>query len=261
MLFHRFVPVLSIRLCAALSLIAPISAAGESIAIVDPSFDKPLVTPDPNRTDQSNFVLPFITDWHEEGAPSSFGTEPPNLNDTGVFFNPLADRSKPEEFQRAYLRFNQDAGKNGKPFTSISQQTAATYDKSKDYTFSIDVGRSLNVTAAPGVNSPLTIRLWLGYWVGDKEFISVLGDGGERVLDAFVEIPQDGTLDRFNVSVLGDDLPGAALGKQIVVRVSQEGGLSGAFEVDNAALDAVPEPGTAIMLLIASGFLARRRCG
>jgi len=240
-------------LTTALSALISGSANADSIPLLNHQFDNPVVMP--QGTSQIDFVLPFIDDWDEFGVAGDFGPFTGVLLDSGVFVNPFATTL--EDAQKAYLRFNIAAGQNGEDITAISQKTAPeyVYEAEKDYTFTMAVAKSLNLE--PGtddqLNNPSTVVLWLGYDDG-----GTFQDVASFAIDA-LNLNGDGSLSDFSVTALGGDLPGAALGERIVVRVSQEGGITGAFDIDNARLSAVPEPGSAVLLTLATGLCLRRR--
>jgi len=263
----RFVVPAVAALAAALP--AWVSASAMDIALDNPSFEQPPVTPqDPDSQNPADYVLPFVTGWDETG-PEVTEQGFTGLLDTGVFFNqqynfgteenpsivpavPNADGDK-----LAYLRYNIDAGTSPEnPVVSLSQQTSAVYDTLTDYTFTLGVTASF--LDAPGsadpVNNPSTVVLRLGYNDGSGGFVG-LQDNVASVFD----LNPDGSLKDFDVTVLGDSLSGDALGEQVVVRVEQVGGDTGSFSVDNARLTAVPEPTGLAMLAIGGAMVFRRR--
>ncbi len=242
----------------AAALLAAVGMHAQPIALVNPSFESPDVTPDPNDPGNPlNGVSPEIDDWMETGP-----VDPVFMTtiDTGVFFNVPIPLDPPIDFgppvgelsmlppvgnadgnNLAFLVINRDADGVGEEQVGIWQESAEDYQAMTPYAFTLSIGPS--VTGPP--SDPTTsVVLSLGYLdpVGG-DFVSI---ASQVVTAAELNNPFDPALlldpsypllKDFTVAGFGAP---SALGNEIVVKAtlvnSAAPDLEGGFIVDNARL-------------------------
>lgn len=254
-------------------------AQASEIPLVNPSFESPAVSfpTDPNP-DESDFVLLDIQGWNKTGPFGNDDRAPVGVQDTGVFLNlpfdpgtgePVLVTGNADGNQLAFMVVNTDSFLPSEEAVTISQTSNTAFEAGKDYTFNIDIG--VSIVATPGVllggdiDNPEGLELIIGYGGGTGDTITPVAtqqvSATQLALDfgdGTAENPPSTPLTEFAVSTGLLDGSEDAIGEDLRVMIRQVGGNSGAFNLDNARLTAVPEPGS-FAILATLGTLALRR--
>ncbi len=211
------------------------------IPLVNPSFESPDVTPNPNDPNNPfNGVSPEIDNWEETGpvSPLFFTTI-----DTGVFYNVPIDVIPPvgnaDGNNLAFLVINTAADGVTEERVSIWQESQALFEASTPYAFTLSLGQS--VTGPPSADT--SVVLSIGYLAtGSGDFVSVV----DRVVTpAQMKNPYDPVLLADpNYPLLSDFTvagyaTGPAIGQEIVVKATLMVGSesTGSFIADHARLE------------------------
>ena len=257
--------------CASFAMLVSVGAASaEDITLLNPSFELPSVPfpTDPNP-DQADFVLLDIQGWNKTGPFGNDPRAPVGMQDTGVFLNLPFDpgtgslvqpTSNADGNQLAFMVVNTDSFLPGSAEITISQTTSTAFEAGKAYSFKMDIGSSFvaPLGALLGGSPVEALDLIIGY-----------GGTGESITPVATRtvLATELTLDfaTFNApltefEVVTDVLDGAhaAIGEDLRVMIKLTDGNSGAFNLDNARLSVVPEPGS-MAILATLGVLALRR--
>ena len=253
----------------ALSFCGGVSA--QTIAIENSSFEGPNVLA-PNNPFISIGVAVGIEGWQatfpssiSDALPIPSGVDlPPSflgqLN-AGVFLNvpvpvepgvTIPAISNAVGSQLAYILVNPDADGVADTQTSIFQETQAVFEADTDYSFTLAIGNAVTFAADDTASLILSIGsideqgLFQSAGTGNTVFASELVNNGS------------GLLTDFSVDLTAGEIAPELLGEQVAIRVLQDGGQGGGFNLDNARLSSVPEP-TSLALLAVGGLLAVRR--
>lgn len=259
--------------------LAGLQVQADDIPLANPSFESPAVPfpTDPNP-DQSDFVLLDIQGWNKTGPFGNDPRAPVGEQDTGVFLNvpfdpgtgePVLVTGNADGNQLAFMVVNTDSFLPTEDAVTISQTPGAVFEAGMAYSFNIDIG--VSIVATPGVllggdiNNPESLELIMGYGGGTGDTImpvaTELVSATQLALDfgdGTAENPPSTPLTEFSVSTGLLEASDAAIGEDLRVMIRQVGGNSGAFNLDNARLTAVPEPGS-FAILATLGALALRR--
>ncbi|MFK7790391.1 MAG: PEP-CTERM sorting domain-containing protein, partial [Phycisphaeraceae bacterium] len=167
----------------------------------------------------------------------------------GVVIPPIANAVGA---QVAYMLVNPDADGINDSQVSIFQETEAVFAAGTDYTFTIAIGNAVTFAADDTASLILSI--------GSVDSNGVFQSAGTDNTIFASELVNNGSglLTDFSVELASSDIGPGLLGDQVAIRVLQDGGLGGGFNLDNARLSSVPEP-TSLALLAMGGLLATRR--
>lgn len=261
---------------ACLAGVAAGSVGANPIALSNASFESPAIPIPGQGATEQDFVVTDIPGWDETGPDKFFSPEFQGLIDTGIFINlpfpgpsgtipPVGGTADGQ--QVGFMVVDPEAG-DTEPLISISQTTGAVFEAGMSYHFTMGLGVSINtppdvvtqLLLGGDISNPEMLELVIGYGGGTGETINEVAVLPVSALElsfdfTTFEVP----LTDFTVSTGVLDALDPAVGQNVRVMVRQVNGAGGAFNLDNARLEAVPEPGSLALMGVAGAWLLRRR--